>query len=445
VLIPRRLQAREGFLLFHSVADDTPSSDGFPDQEIRFQTTPDGVRIAYAIMGEGPPLLKAANWLTHLEFDRTSPVWRHWLRELSATHRLIRYDERGCGLSDWDVEEFSVETWVEDLETVVDAAGVERFPLLGISQGGAVAVTYAVRHPERVSHLILYGAYARGWARRSLSDEQREEHDALITLTRRGWGRNTDAYRQVFTSLFVPDADEPQVDWFNELQRISTSPENAARFQRAFGEVDVTGLLPRVQVPTLVLHCRDDARCPFEEGRRMAAEIPGARFVPLEGRNHIILEHEPAWERLVSEMRSFLGVEAPGAGGPGAPGARAGEDTADRESGIGAVPGPAATPDAAEEGFLRSLRRRKIVQWGLAYVTGAWVALQGLDLLEEPWGLSDEIVRTAQVLLAAGVPLTLVLAWYHGEKGRQRVSGTELVIIAILLAIVGVLLRVLAG
>lgn len=420
------------------------------DQEIRFCTTPDGVRIAYATIGDGPPFVKAANWLSHLEFDRTSPVWRHWLRELSATHRLIRYDERGCGLSDWDVENFSVETWVRDLETVVDAVGVERFPLLGISQGGAVAVAYAVRHPERVSRLILYGAYAAGWAKRPLPDDVREEYEALLTLTRQGWGRDTPAYRQVFTGLFVPDADESQIRWFNELQRTSTSPENAVRFQRAFGEVDVRGLLPEVRVPTLVLHARDDARCPFEEGRRMAAEIPGARFVPLEGRNHVLLEHEPAWQTLISEVRSFLGVEAP-------------EAPADTDSDVARAPtrpaerGPAGdAPEAAVEpgaagtageakGFLQSIRDRKIFQWGVAYVTAAWVALQGLDLVEGPWGFSDGLVRTVQVLLAAGLPLTLVLAWYHGERGRQRVSGTELVIIAILLAITGALLKILSG
>jgi len=419
------------------VPHETPSPDQSLDQEIRFFTTPDGVRIACGITGDGPPLLKAANWLSHVEFDRESPVWRHWLRELSATHRLIRYDERGCGLSDWDVDDFSVETWVEDLEAVVDGAGLDRFPLLGISQGGAVAVTYAVRHPERVSHLILYGTYARGWNHQSTSDEIREEYEALLTLTRQGWGRDAPAYRQVFTSLFIPDADEEQARWFNELQRISTSAENAVRFQRAFGDVDVTDLLPRVQAPTLVLHVRGDTRCPFEQGRRMAAAIPDARFVALEGRNHIILEDEPAWERLITEVRRFLGVKAPG----GAPGASA--DPPDRTAGAEISDGEDQDPGAA--GLVESMRDRKMVQWALAYLTGAWVALQTLDLLEGPWGLGTDTVRTFQVLLAGGLPLTLVLAWYHGERGRQRVSGTELVIIALLLAVVGVLLALLSG
>lgn len=276
-------------------------------QEIRFCTTPDDVRIAYATMGSGPPLVKAANWLSHLEFDRKSPVWRHWLLELSRDHTLIRYDERGCGLSDWDVE-FSLEAWVRDLEAVVDTLGLERFPLLGISQGGAVAVTYAVRHPERVSHLILYGAYAEGWRRREDPAEQ-AEREALQTLMRRGWGRDNPAYRQLFTSLFLPGGTPEQASWFNELQRISTSPDNAVRFQQTFGDIDVGDLLPRVTAPTLVLHARHDGRIPFEQGRFLASHIPGSRFVELESQNHLILEPEPAWADFVREVRAFLGVE----------------------------------------------------------------------------------------------------------------------------------------
>ena len=279
------------------------------EQEIRFCTAHDGVNIAYAVMGEGPPLVKAANWLSHLEFDGESPVWRHWLRGLSATHRLIRYDERGCGLSDWDVDDFSLEAWVRDLETVVDSVGVDRFPLLGISQGGAVAITYATRHPERVSHLILYGIYIQGWARRTLPPGMLQEFQAQVTLTRVGWGRDTPAYRQLFTGLFVPGANEEQLRWFNELQRISTSPENAARFQEAFSEIDVHHLLPLLDVPTLVLHARGDARIPFSEGRHAATAIRGARFVPLDSRNHILLEHEPAWAVFLSELRRFLGSD----------------------------------------------------------------------------------------------------------------------------------------
>ena len=275
-------------------------------QQIRFCTTPDGVRIAFATTGHGPPLVKVSNWLSHLEFDWGSPVWRHWLSALSRDHTLVRYDERGCGLSDWEAPDLSFATWVRDLETVVDVLGLERFPLLGISQGASVAIQYAVRHPDRVSHLILHGGYARGWNRRRSTPEQLKEGEMMAELAEVGWGKENPAFRQFFTTQFVPDGSSEQHHWFNELQRISTSPQNAARFMRVFNEIDVTDLAPRVSCPTLVLHPVGDARIPFEEGRLIAALIAGARFVPLESRNHILLEHEPAWQRWLEEVRSFL-------------------------------------------------------------------------------------------------------------------------------------------
>jgi pimeloyl-ACP methyl ester carboxylesterase len=278
------------------------------NQTIRFCTAPDGVRIAYATLGQGPPLVKTANWLSHLEFDLESPVWRHWLRELSRDHQLLRYDERGCGLSDWDAAENSLEAWVSDLETVVDAVGLDRFPLLGISQGGPVAITYAVRHPERVTHLVLYGSYARGWMKSNNSPAERAQREALITLTRHGWGRDVPAFREPFTLSFIPDASYEQRQWFDELQRITCSPENAVRLQYATGDVNVADLLPLVTAPTLVLHARGDLRCPFDEGRTLAAGIPNSRFVSLDGRNHVLLEDEPAWTTFLREVRSFLGV-----------------------------------------------------------------------------------------------------------------------------------------
>jgi len=283
------------------------------DQQIHFCPTPDGVRIAWSRMGAGPVLVKAANWLSHLDLDLRNPVWRHWLEALSDDLTLIRYDERGCGLSDWDIpeEKFSFDSWVTDLETVVDAAGLDRFALLGLSQGGPVAIAYAARHPERVTHLVLYGTYATGWDKRDFpqdSELQREERRALVTLTRSGWGRDSPAYRQVFTATFVPDANPEEQRAFNDIQRESTSPANAARFLEEFGRIDVAALVPRVQAPTLVLHARDDLRVPFEAGRSLAARIPHCRFVPLEGRNHILLPREPAWETFVTEVRRFLGV-----------------------------------------------------------------------------------------------------------------------------------------
>jgi len=281
---------------------------GVPEQTIRFCTSADGVRIAFATSGTGPPLVKAANWLNHLEFDWNSPVWRHWIGELSRHHTLVRYDERGCGLSDWSVEEMSVDAWVRDLEAVVDALGLERFPLLGISQGAPIALSYAVRHPERVSHLILYGGYLRGRKNRGGTRREMEERELMIRMVRVGWGQDHAAFRQVFTSLFIPDGSPEQAEWFNELQRVSATPENAARLLEAFDTIDVRTDAGKVAAPTLVLHAKGDLRVPFAEGRLMASHIPGSRFVPLESRNHLLLESEPAWPRFLRTVRQFLGV-----------------------------------------------------------------------------------------------------------------------------------------
>jgi pimeloyl-ACP methyl ester carboxylesterase/tRNA A-37 threonylcarbamoyl transferase component Bud32 len=279
------------------------------DQQIRFCTSSDGVGLAYATTGSGPPLVKAANWLSHLEVDGKSPVWRHWIRELSRYHTLVRYDERGCGLSDWNVDEFSLDAWVRDLEAVVDALELERFPLLGISQGGPIAIAYATRHPERVSHLILHGSYARGVSQRGLSDQERDEREVMQSLIRVGWGKDHPAFRQVFTSLFIPDGTTEQMQWFNELQRVTSTPENAARLFAGFSVLDVRALARQVRAPTLVLHGTGDMRIPFAEGRLLASLVPGARFVPIESRNHLILESEPGWPRFLREVRSFLGVQ----------------------------------------------------------------------------------------------------------------------------------------
>jgi class 3 adenylate cyclase/pimeloyl-ACP methyl ester carboxylesterase len=276
------------------------------EQEIHFCMARDGVQLAYSRTGGGPPLVKTGNWMTHLEFDFESPIWRHLYRELSRDHTLIRYDARGNGLSDRDVENVSFETFVGDLETVVDAAGLDRFALLGISQGCAVSIAYAVRHPERVSHLILFGGYAVGWAKRARSAAEKEQDAAMLTLMRLGWGQENPAFRQLFTSQFIPGGTKEQTDWFNELQRISASPEDAVRNLMANGDTDVSTLLAQVSVPTLVMHSRDDARVPFDQGRRLAAGIPRARFVPLPSGNHLILEHEPAFPRFLQEIRTFI-------------------------------------------------------------------------------------------------------------------------------------------
>ncbi|QAY79737.1 alpha/beta fold hydrolase [Sphingosinicella sp. BN140058] len=276
-----------------------------PVQHVKFCTASDGTGLAYSIAGDGPPLVKTANWLNHLEHDWESPLWRHWIRELGRDRRIVRYDERGNGLSDWNAADISFDAFVDDLASVVDAAGLKRFDLFAVSQGCSVSIAYTVRHPQRVRRLVLYGGYAIGWKRRG-SREEIDRREAMLTLTRQGWGQNNPAYRQMFTTLFLPDASPAEADWFNELQRVSTSPDNAVRLQRAFGDIDVETLLPQVRVPTLVLHARDDSVVPFAAGRGLAAAIPGAEFVQLESRNHILLETEPAWARAAECITQFL-------------------------------------------------------------------------------------------------------------------------------------------
>ena len=274
-------------------------------QDIRFCTSCDGVRIAFATVGSGPPLVKTANWLNHLEFDWESPIWRPLFHAFASEHTFVRYDSRGNGLSDWNVDDLTLDAFVGDLKAVVDAARVDRFPLFAMSQGCAFAVEFAVRYPQRVSKLILYGGYARGW-RASGNADVVAQTEALITLTRTGWGRDNPAYRQIFTSLFIPGATPVQTDWLNELQRMTTSPENAARLIAALGDIDVSHRLAQVTQPTLVIHCRHDARILYANGRELAAGIPGARFVTLEGENHLLLEQEPAWPKFLAEVRTFL-------------------------------------------------------------------------------------------------------------------------------------------
>jgi pimeloyl-ACP methyl ester carboxylesterase/DNA-binding winged helix-turn-helix (wHTH) protein len=285
-------------------------------QEIRYCTTADGVRLAYAGTGSGPPLVKASNWLTHLDFEWNSPIWRHWWTELSAHHRVIRYDERGNGMSQRDVPDVSFDTWVRDLETVVDAAGIDRFALLGISRGGSIALAYAVKHPERVSHLVLYGAFAAG-LQHSGTVEELTARRALISLTRLGWGVNYPAFRRLFTARFFPDARPEHEQWFDELQRVSTSAENAAHLMEIDDGLDVRALLPAVTVPTLVVHCDRDQAVSAERGRLLAAEIPGARYVSLPSANHLVLEQEPAWRTLLEELADFLNWERTPGDDPG--------------------------------------------------------------------------------------------------------------------------------
>ena len=282
------------------------SNAGTVTQDIRFCRTRDGVSVAYAQSGDGPPLVKVANWLSHLEFDAESPVWRHWWRDLCSRFRLTRYDERGCGLSDWDTDDFSLDAWTRDLEEVVDAVGLERFPLLGISQGASVAINYAVLHPERVSHLVLYGGFIQGRLKRNPSEQQREEAELLKDLARVGWGGKNAAFRKTFATLFVPDASEAQFQAFDELQQVSTSARNAARFLDAFNNLDVVDLAPLVQAKTLVMHARDEIEIPISQAHLIARLVPDAKLVTLNSRNHIIGEDEEAWPHFLEEIGRFL-------------------------------------------------------------------------------------------------------------------------------------------
>jgi pimeloyl-ACP methyl ester carboxylesterase/DNA-binding winged helix-turn-helix (wHTH) protein len=278
-----------------------------PAQQIRYCSSPDRHRVAYAISGTGPPLVKAANWLTHLDLEWDSPIWAHWLDAFSRKHRLVRYDERGCGLSDWEVADFSLDAWVDDLDAVVEAVGLDRFPLLGLSQGGAVAIAYAVRHPERVSRLVLFGAYARGRLVRASSADEREEAELDLQLGRIAWRHDDPTFRQVFAGQFLPDANRATWDAFNDLQRATTSIENVVRFLDVFARIDVSDLASQVRCPTLILHSRHDLRVPPPQATELAALIPDSRLTFLDSCNHILLEHEAAWPVFRADVERFLG------------------------------------------------------------------------------------------------------------------------------------------
>jgi pimeloyl-ACP methyl ester carboxylesterase/DNA-binding CsgD family transcriptional regulator len=274
--------------------------------QIRFCKSADGVRLAYASAGRGPAMIEVATWLNHLEHDRTSPVWGPRLRELTKHFALTRYDSRGCGLSDRDAGTMTFESGLADLEAVADAAGLKQFVLLGCCQGSGLAIAYAARHPERVSHLVLYGAFARGRMKRNPTPQEIDEIETMLKLVELGWGRDNAAFRQVYTAVFIPDSRPEQYHWFSDLQRLSTSPENAVRLIRGLDAMDVSEFMPQVRSPTLVLHARNDCRVPFAEGRLIASTIPNAEFVTLESRNHILLDHQPAWRQFFTEIERFV-------------------------------------------------------------------------------------------------------------------------------------------
>jgi pimeloyl-ACP methyl ester carboxylesterase len=300
----RRMLLREVEAIGGSHVTDVPERPPLL-QTIRYCFAGDGLGLAYACTGQGPPLVKAANWLNHLELDWTGPVWGRMFRELSDRYLLVRYDERGNGLSDRDVADISFDAFVRDLETVVDTLGLDRFPLLGISQGGAVSIAYAARHPERVSHLVLLGAYSAGWRHRA-PPEEAEKREAVITLVRTGWAEDNPVYRQIFSQTFMPSATMEELAWFNEFQRQTASAANAARFLEVFANIDVRDQLAAVQAPTLVLHARDDRRVPVTEGQYLAAHIPSAQLVVLESDSHIPLSREPATQQIIAAISDFV-------------------------------------------------------------------------------------------------------------------------------------------
>ena len=281
-------------------------------QEVRYCMTPDGVRLAYAKVGSGPALMRSAHWMGHLEYDWELPIFRDSLLELAKSFALVRFDARGNGLSDWDVGDLSFDAWVSDMETVVDAAGLDRFPLLALSQGCAVSVAFAAKHPDRVSHLILVGGFAVGFNKRpNTTAADRERWAAMKTLMKLGWGSDDASFRQLFTSSMMPTATREQADAFNELQRLSASADCAVRYLETVADFDVRHLLPKVRSPTLVMHVRDDLRAPIALGRELAAGIPNARFVALPGKNHVILAQDPGAAQFLKELKDFVGKSSP--------------------------------------------------------------------------------------------------------------------------------------
>ena len=293
---------------------DTDRAEIEPDelalqQVVRFVTTQDQTQIAWATVGKGSPVLKAPNWLNHLDYEWRSPAWGPFLGELARSHRLIRFDQRGNGLSDWDPPEISVEAMLTDTQAVVTAAGLDKFALLGISQGCAFSIRYAVEHPEQVCCLVLYGGYLRGRLRRS-GPEQRQLFEVLTAMIRDGWGSPNPIFRHFFTSTFIPDASLDVANSFDELQRVATSSENALRIWEMNAQVDVTELAKRVSVPTLVLHCIGDRVVPYDEGRQVAKMIPGAQFVELSGNNHVLLAGSPALDEFFHHLSPFLSNHA---------------------------------------------------------------------------------------------------------------------------------------
>ncbi|MCG8315702.1 MAG: alpha/beta hydrolase [Pseudomonadales bacterium] len=289
--------------------NETIRIDGADAQRVRYCKSSDGARIAYATTGEGPALVRTGHWLTHLEHDWQSPVWRPILNELGRIFTVTRYDQRGNGLSDWSVEDFSLERCVDDLEAVIEATSLENFTLYGTSQGVPTAIAYAARHPEKVRHLILHGGYVKGRLIRGTTEE-REQGQALLTLIRHGWGKEGSAFIKALSSMFIPEGTQEQINSLVETQRITTTADNAVQLREAVDNFDVSALLNKIINPTLVIHARNDSVQPFEQGQELAANIPEAQFVMLNSPNHALLEHEPSWRIFFNELKKFTSTDS---------------------------------------------------------------------------------------------------------------------------------------
>jgi pimeloyl-ACP methyl ester carboxylesterase/DNA-binding CsgD family transcriptional regulator len=280
-------------------------------QQIQFCTAPDGTKLAYALSGEGPPLVMSATWLSHLELAWQSLSWQPWLDAFSREFRSLRYDQRGCGLSDRDTQDLSFEAWIRDFESTIDAAGFQQFSILATCQGGPIAIEYAARHPRRVRKIVLYGTYALGHMRWQHQPKEVEKARVLTQLIRLGWAQENHALLQIWANAFQPGGTLEHLRSWCELQRAATSGETAARLLEISFNLDVREAARKIKCPVLILHPKRDEVVPIEAGRSLVSLIPGSRFVEVDSENHMPLADEPAWPRLVSEIRSFLAEPAP--------------------------------------------------------------------------------------------------------------------------------------
>jgi len=276
------------------------------NQSVRFCTTADGVQLAYAVTGGGPPLVMSATWLTHLEHQWRSLAWRPWLDAFTSKYMVLRHDSRGCGLSDRTTKELSFETWVRDLECVVEAANFRRFALVATCWGGPIAIEYAVRHPERVSHLVLYATYAQGRLRRTHSPEEVVKARVLTDITRLGWGKEDHDFVHVWASRFQPGGTSEHLCSWSDQMRAATSADTAVRLFEIAWHTDVREAARKIKCPVLIVHPERDVVAPIQQGRLLAKLIPDCRFVQLDSENHMPLAGEPAWSQLVAQVRDFL-------------------------------------------------------------------------------------------------------------------------------------------